>query len=205
MQRLQRSLLAAAALVWTTGIGYGFHAIWQYKETPGATGTVPRRWPAGTRIPRNPDGPTLVMIAHPRCPCTRASMSELAALAGSASGRGLKAYVAFLKPGDFPDGWERTDTWRRAEEIPGVTPLADVDGVEAARFGGLTSGQTLLYDRAGRLQFHGGITFARGHAGDNAGRTAITDLLRRGRSKADTTAVFGCAITTPPARETRKP
>ena len=201
---LQRSLLAAAALVWASGIAYGFHAIWQYKGTPGATGTVPRVWPMDSRIPRNPDGATLVMVAHPRCPCTRASMSELAGLVGAQQAR-VKAYVAFFKPSDFPDGWERTDTWRRAEEIPGVTPLADRDGAEAARFGGLTSGQTLLYDHRGRLLFHGGITGARGHVGDNAGRRAVAALLTRGRSDTKSSAVFGCAVAKPTQREVRKP
>ena len=51
--------------------------------------------------------------------------------------------------------------------------LRDDDGAEARRFGAETSGQTLLYDARGALAFSGGITGARGHAGDNAGRASL--------------------------------
>ena len=41
-----------------------------------------------------------------------------------------------------------------------------------------TSGQVVVYDAKGALLFSGGITAARGHMGDNAGRDRITALLR---------------------------
>jgi hypothetical protein len=44
------------------------------------------------------------------------------------------------------------------------------------------------------LLFAGGITAARGHAGDNAGRSAIETLLAGGRPGYDRTPVFGCPI-----------
>jgi hypothetical protein len=46
-------------------------------------------------------------------------------------------------------------------------------GREAALCKATTSGETVVYDAAGKLRFHGGITGARGHIGDNAGCSAI--------------------------------
>ena len=74
--------------------------------------------------------------------------------------------------------------------------LPDENGVDATVFDAATSGQTLLYDADGRLIFSGGMTGARGHSGDNAGRTALTALLTDGRSATSQTSVFGCLLGT---------
>ena len=113
--------------------------------------------------------------------------------------------MLFLKPEGFSNGWEQTDSWRIAAALPGVTAVRDDSGREARRFGAATSGQTLLYDAGGALLFSGGITAARGHAGDNAGRSELVSLLNRGRSDRtrtlnlgqsvhDATSVFGCPL-----------
>jgi hypothetical protein len=106
----------------------------------------------------------------------------------------LSAYVLFLKPSGFSDGWEKTDLWQSAAGIPGVKPIVDDDGVEARRFHATTSGQTVLYDAEGRLLFSGGITLARGHAGDNAGRSAIVSLVNAKIAEQAETPVFGCPL-----------
>jgi hypothetical protein len=84
--------------------------------------------------------------------------------------------------------------WGTASALPNVTVLRDDDGVEAARFGAVTSGQTLLYDANGELIFSGGITGARGHAGDNAGRRALIALLEHKEPFHRLTSVFGCSL-----------
>jgi len=133
------------------------------------------------------------MLVHPQCPCSRASIGELALLMAQSQGR-LKAYVLFLKPAGFSDDWEKTDLWQSAAGIPGVKPLVDYDGMEARRFHAKTSGQTVLYDAEGRLLFSGGITAARGHAGDNAGRSAIVSLVNAKVADKAETPVFGCPL-----------
>jgi hypothetical protein len=133
------------------------------------------------------------MLAHPHCPCTRASLGELARLMAQAQGR-VTAYVLFVKPSDFPDGWEKTDLLTSASAIPGVTVVRDDEGVEAGRFRAATSGQTMLYDAGGKLLFSGGITSARGHEGDNAGRAAIVSLLTTDEAGQGGTPVFGCPL-----------
>jgi hypothetical protein len=191
--KTKRLILIPACALWLLIIGTGIKIIWGYESTPGVAAAAPGRWPAGSRIKHAADRPTLVMLAHPQCPCTRASIGELARLMTQAQGR-VTAYVLFVKPPEFSDGWERTDLWASAAAIPGVTVVRDDEGVEAGRFGAATSGQTVLYDAAGRLIFSGGITAARGHAGDNAGRAAIVSLLVNNESEQKETPVYGCPL-----------
>jgi hypothetical protein len=133
------------------------------------------------------------MLVHPHCPCSRASIGELAAIMAHSQGR-LRAYVLFLKPAGFSDGWEKTDLWESAVSIPGVYAITDERGDEARHFHAATSGQTLLYDKDGQLLFSGGITASRGHFGDNAGRSAIVSLVNAGSAEEVDTAVFGCPL-----------
>jgi hypothetical protein len=151
-------------------------------------------WPADTALARASDGPTLVMLAHPRCVCTRASLMELAEVLARAETK-PRTYVLFLRPREFADGWEHTALWRQATALPGTTAVKDDGGLEARRFGAETSGQTMLYGRDGALLFSGGITGARGHAGDNAGRAALLSLLRPASiAQRALTRVFGCSL-----------
>nr|UXE46195.1 hypothetical protein Hi04_10k_c5981_00014 [uncultured bacterium] len=106
----------------------------------------------------------------------------------------LQAWVVFVRSGATTDEWAKTDLWSSASAIPGVRTLID-DGSEARRFGAETSGETLLYGGSGRLLFAGGITGARGHYGDNAGVSAVSDLIDRPDPRlAGTSAVYGCPL-----------
>jgi hypothetical protein len=194
----KRLILIATGALWLFMIGTGTGFLWNYEGVPGAAAAAPERWPADSRIPRAPDRATLVMLAHPHCPCTRASVGELSRLMTQAQGR-VTAYVLFVKPQGFSTEWEKTDLWASAAAIPGVHVLGDDEGVEAARFHSATSGQTLLYDAEGKLLFSGGITSARGHEGDNAGRTAIVSLLTTSEDALTKTSVFGCPLFAPSA------
>lgn len=106
----------------------------------------------------------------------------------------VKAYVLFASPDGAGADWNDTELWHSAAEIPGVSPVGDTNGVEAKRFGAETSGHTLLFAPDGRLLFNGGITQARGHAGENAGESAIVSLVKSGHAERVHAPVFGCAI-----------
>ena len=188
-----RLILVCSTVLWFCAVAYGISVMWRYENTPGVAAAPPVSWPTGTRIQRSTENPTLIMFAHPHCPCTRASIGELSAIMAHSQGR-LNAYVLFLRPAGFTDNWEKTDTWKSSASIPGVTPLIDYDGNEAHQFHAATSGQTLLYDESGRLLFSGGITGSRGHSGDNAGRSSITTLLNNGAADRTETFVFGCPL-----------
>jgi hypothetical protein len=185
--------LITTSAAWLLMIITGLGLLWKHESTPGMAASAPTEWPADSRLQHAGDRSTLVMLAHPHCPCTRASLSELARVMTQAQGR-VTAYVLFVKPASFSEGWEKTDLWRSATAIPGVSVVEDNEGIEAGRFHAATSGQTMLYDRDGRLLFSGGITGGRGHEGDNAGRTAIVSLLTVEEANESETPVFGCPL-----------
>ncbi|HEV2912273.1 MAG TPA: hypothetical protein VGX92_03055 [Pyrinomonadaceae bacterium] len=191
--RRNRLVILTSMTLWLLLVGTGMAVLLDYENTPGAAAKPPMWWPAESRIKRPQEGSTLIMLAHPHCPCTRASINELALLMAHSQGR-LSAYVLFLKPSGFSEEWEKTDLWQSAASIPGVQVVSDDDGVEARRFHATTSGHTSLYDADGRLVFSGGITGARGHSGDNAGRSAVESLLNEGAADRSETFVFGCPL-----------
>jgi len=196
---MNRASLRAAApwlllgALWLAVVGGGMHRLWRYASDPGAEAAAPAHWPPESRIARAPGRATLVMFAHPHCPCTRASVGELAWLVAH-FGPQIDPHVLVLRAPSTPPGWEEGDIGRLAADVPGVHVEVDAGGVEAARFGAKTSGHVLLYDAGGRLLFSGGITGARGHAGDNLGRARVASLLATGTADRADSPVFGCAL-----------
>ncbi len=189
----RRSKLLGVAMLWLLTVIAGLGILWNYSLSPGAMQAPPMRWPSTTQLKRATDRATLVILAHPHCPCTKTTIGELAILMARCPGN-VSVYVLFYKASGFPDEWAKSDIWQSAKEIPGVNVLIDDLGVEARNFRASTSGQTLLFDNSGRLLFSGGITGARGHAGDNAGRDAIASFVNTGTAPHTETFVFGCAL-----------
>jgi len=120
-------------ILWLLTIVGGNGFLLNYGNTPGVAAAAPSDWPAGSVIEPAKDKMTLVLIAHPRCPCTRATLGELSRLMPQAHGR-LTTYVLFVKPKGFPIDWEKTDLWKDASAIPDVYVSLDEEGVEAERF-----------------------------------------------------------------------
>jgi hypothetical protein len=178
---------------WMGALAFGARILFNYETTPGVTGVISPTWPSVSVLPRKADKPTLLMLAHPHCPCTRASVGELAEVMAHAAGK-VNAYVLFIKPPGAPADWDDTDLRRSAAAIPGVTVLTDENGMEEARFGAQTSGHTLVFDRGGTLVFSGGITASRGHAGSNAGESAVLAALNQEAIAYSRTPVFGCSL-----------
>ena len=194
VRRMGRAIAmrGALAVAWAGACGGGLAGLTRYQATPG-TPAAARDWPAGTRVARGGEF-TLVVVVHPRCPCSRATVDNLAVLMAHCPPGRVAATVVFVRPAGVPVGWERTGLWASAAAIPGVTTFADDGGVEAARFGAATSGQAMLFDAAGRLRFRGGLTPGRGHAGDCGGTDAVRAIARGDRPDADPTPVFGCPL-----------
>jgi hypothetical protein len=99
-----------------------------------------------------------------------------------------------MVPDEKAKEWADSDLWRIATGIPGVKAVRDESGRETKIFHAAVSGETFLYDPNGKLRFHGGITGARGHEGDNAGLSAIEDIVNTGSSAVGGTPVFGCSL-----------
>lgn len=180
-------------LLWSAGVIAGMLQVMNYEKTPAETVPVAVRWPLETPELHSTTGPTLVVFVHPQCPCTKATVEELAWLVTHVEGR-LTVYAFFLTPRVTPEVWRSKDLWNRAQDLPGVRSFKDEDGRIARRFGATTSGQCLLYDKQGRLVFEGGITDGRGHQGDSAGRRAILDVARQKKPEISRASVFGCSL-----------
>ncbi len=181
---------------WLITISAGLAFLAAYENTPGPRIEAPSRWPIATAVRLSTQHPTLVMFAHPRCPCTRSSINELAILMADRQNR-ADATVLFFQPAGSNADWSRTDLWRSAAAIPGVTVRQDIDGQEAKLFHAATSGDVMLFNAAGEMVFNGGITASRGHEGDSDGRAALTNMLLHDKMIAAETPVFGCSLSGP--------
>jgi hypothetical protein len=192
--RLARfGLVAGLVAAWLAASAAGLFGLMRSAGTPGDAGSPPAVWPAASSLPRPTRRPLLVMMVHPRCSCTAASLEELSRLIAGAAGK-VDAIVAFDVPSGAGDEWTTGGLWSDAAAIPGVRVVADRDGVEARRFRTATSGHVLLYDAGGRLLYSGGMTVARAHAGDNAGLEALASILRGRTPDRRESPVYGCAL-----------
>jgi hypothetical protein len=82
----------------------------------------------------------------------------------------------------------------QARSLSRTQVVFDPTGTEARRFRVRTSGHVVLYGADGRLQFSGGITDARGHAGESVGRRAVLAWLRDEADRPRTAPVYGCSL-----------
>jgi hypothetical protein len=178
---------------WMVVVGFGLRALAQFSNTPGPAGQPPAIWPDHAPIALATDRSTLLVFAHPQCACSRATIGELARIVARCSDRVAPAVFVY-QPADPPEDWPVSSIWKAASEIPGVRVAHDPDGAIARLFRAETSGETLLYNADGRLQFGGGITASRGQAGDNYGRDAIVSLLLNREPGRRQTPAFGCAL-----------
>ena len=186
-------LCATTIVLWLGAIGAGLGALAWYENSPAATEQPLTEWPGGSAIhrsqPRIDVGavcpPTLPLHAgepwrieenRRPLPADRHSLDRV--FQTRRSGRRLGA--------NRPVACGQRDSRRPCHGRSGRR--------RGARFHVTTSGQTLLYSAAGELLFSGGITFARGHAGDNAGRTAIESYSAGDSPGYRQTPVFGCPI-----------
>ena len=162
--------------MWGAGVIAGLYAVTTYSNKAADVLPQPGRWPEGAKITLARDRPTLLVTLHPQCVCSRATLEELARLIAQTPAP-VRVQVLLYRPRTAPDSWAESDLTARVRAMPGVAVLTDPDGRESERFGMSVSGQTAVYSPDGRLLFSGGITRARGHAGDNAGRAAILSIL----------------------------
>ena len=190
--RVRSVLLGLVCIAWVGGVVAGFGVAERHAGTPGAPGAAPRSWPAAGNVSRDPSRPTLLLFLHPLCPCSSATIEELARVLAHCGDR-LATRVLFVTDPRLGTDWQQGGSWSAVAALPGVTELQDAGGEQARLFGAQTSGQALLFAPDGTLLFAGGLTAGRGHAGDNPGASAVQDLVLHGRGTA-CTPVFGCAL-----------
>jgi len=190
-KKSRKFAFVCAFAAWTTVAGVAIAALTDYASRPGVAARAPTSWPKTTRLVRTPGRGTLVMVAHTKCSCTRASLHELARVMDTAGDR-LDAIVVFVGPHEGSGLGGILDLRASARAIPNVRVVEDES--EARIFGAATSGQTLLYDDDGVLVFRGGLTVARGHEGDSAGADAVKHFVSAKRMTTHASEVFGCSL-----------
>ncbi len=188
----RKAALTLCAVAWAACASGGLIALAVYGNTPGAAGAPPAQWPANTALHGALDRPNLLVFLHPYCPCSQATLYELARLVRSARSL-VQVHVVMLDVPNAANDPRRSPLWRSAAQIPTVRVVHDPQGRESRRFAIRTSGAALLYDRSGVRRFHGGLTASRGHAGDNAGVDSILAILR-GEAGLPSAPVFGCPL-----------
>src|SRR5256885_12742598 len=159
-RRPASALLVVAVGIWVGTVFVTYRAVRRFETTPGRAAAARGAWPASSSIQRPAGRWSLIMLLHPHCSCSRASVQELQAILDKAPAS-MCTYVLVYRPTDVAAGWERTDVVEAASRLPRTEVIIDPDGREAKRFGGFTSGQTYLFDGDGNLRFSGGITSLR--------------------------------------------
>lgn len=172
----------------------GAAALWRRGAAPGAPAGPPAAWPAEAPALWRPGQPLLLLLLRPQDPGGPAGVAELRRLLPRAPAAPavhvlvpLASGRASGPPRGLPEGWAESAAFRAAARLPGVTIHLDADGAAARRLGLSASDPTLLYDREGRLRFHGAVAPPRGHEGASAGARALLAALRE--SGAPTPAV----------------
>lgn len=186
------AIIGIAITAWVLALGVGAHQLMVFSSTPAVVSAGLERWPASLAASARRK-PLLVMFLHPHCACSRASISELAGVMAAARGA-LDARVYVLRVSGAEEGWAQTDLVESVRRIPGVEAIADFDGLAARDLRATVSGETSLYAPDGRRVFHGGLTAARGHEGDNAGTRSVLAWLANPARSPRTTPVFGCYL-----------
>jgi hypothetical protein len=186
----------ALAIAWLAMLTVGLELLGRYESTPGIAAEPSETWPAASELPKPAGRATIVLFTHPHCPCTGASLDNLVWVLDRSPAE-TRAMVVLVRPPGTEVGWEQTALADEVRRLARVELRSDPDGREARRFGAETSGQTFLYDAAGQLVFHGGLTAGRGMTGPSAGRAALLARLTGDTSSTLTAAVFGCPLFTP--------
>ena len=181
-----------AGTLWTAAVAGGFALAQRYDATAGRTASACTRWPADAPLALDPARPTLLLFAHPHCPCTAATIETLNRLLAHVAGRASVTVLFYDDPALGAD-WAHSSLWDDTAAIEDVAVRADPLGATARRFGAWTSGQAFLFAPDGMLLYEGGLTTARGEPGECA---ALRAWLLDGDGPAHA-PVFGCSLVSP--------
>src|SRR5689334_12153127 len=74
MKHRSRYLVWAFTVLSASAVAVGVGCLWRFENTPGPSPSPTREWPDASRVHLASDRFTLVLFAHPHCPCTRATI-----------------------------------------------------------------------------------------------------------------------------------
>ncbi|MFN0206590.1 MAG: hypothetical protein ACKVS6_09805 [Planctomycetota bacterium] len=192
---LTKSSIYSAAAAWFLLVIAGFAVLVKFSTTPGPNITVPVTMPECVPVALDHKHFNLLVFMHPHCPCSAATIGELARVAARCGDRLVISVFFYTDRAQvFGDEWARSELWDAAAAIKNIYIQSDDRGAVAEMFSVQTSGHAILYNSRGELVFHGGITSARGHSGDNRGVDAIYQSVFNNNEMLQITPAFGCPI-----------
>ncbi|HCT45258.1 MAG: hypothetical protein CMJ35_04045 [Phycisphaerae bacterium] len=193
LEMIRQRWVLLSVTAWAVACVSVFVLLWSYANVPGAQGMLPVGWTAATELERPDDRAMLLVFAHPKCPCTRATMTAIERLQREVPSS-FATRVVFYEPADADASWRQTDLWARANKLVDAKAIADPGGTMTLDAGAVVSGCVALFDRDGQLRFWGGITPSRGHEGESVGLGAIRSVLRGQGAEMTSAPVYGCEI-----------
>jgi hypothetical protein len=193
-------VLSVGFFLWLGLIALSYSRLLRYSFA-GTTSKPPPTVPALVSTAINGDRFQMFLALHPRCPCSRATLAELEKILSRVPTAG-EVTVLMYKPAGETDRWVEGPLLDQCRVLKCRVKL-DPDGQLATALGSLTSGGMVIYDSSGKLRYHGGITSARGHEGDNAGKQAVLDVLQNRSPSVSALPVFGCPLQQETSKEPR--
>ena len=204
MRRRAARTIPSSTMTWVVGVlwlaicGTLSYQLMARDFIPGRLGRPRAAWPEATALTRPIGTTSLLAFVHPQCPCTRATVTQLIRTMTRHPGMAATAVVFVpANPRQRPTWEDGAYVKSLRAALPLIHIVYDAGGVEAQRFGALTSGTILVYDPIGREIFRGGITDRRGGEGDNRGLRQLVELLRGRQRSVAASAVFGCPLVVP--------
>ncbi|TWU58734.1 hypothetical protein Poly51_15140 [Rubripirellula tenax] len=136
----------------------------------------------------------IVVAMHPKCPCTRTTLSQLERLLAEAPAS-TKCTFLVSKPRNRLASWIQSDTTDMAKSFANSEIFVDIDSERARKLGMAHSGTVLIVRPDGTLSFMGGITAGRSCSTENPGSLSVASLLRGESAPLLATPTFGCPLT----------
>lgn len=185
--------LYAFAALWIVTLVGAFYGLQAYASIQGGAGAISREGFRFIQLHHRPGTPLLIMAVHPKCPCTRASLAELADLLARARGN-CDAVLVELTPTHPSRSLWRTPANLRLLGGRDVPIVSDPEGKIAASLGAVTSGHAIFVNAQGDVNFSGGLTLSRGHRGPTESQDAILSWIRGDNHAPVKNPVFGCSL-----------
>lgn len=188
-----RRVVVALTTAWVLVVSTMLLGAAAVSSLPGRDADAPASWPTDTGLGAVA-GPTLLLFAHPECPCVHATLDELLLVLEQASTRPRVVVVLAVQGAPDTRAVDGPITRLVEADLAPVQRYLDRDEQETRRFGVHTSGEVLFYAADGGLRFAGGITASRGHEGANDGAARLRSVLDGRTPERPIFDVFGCSL-----------
>ena len=129
-------------IAWSVLVLLGYGCMVFYSTAPAKSAISLGAFPLESGLAKG-RGLTLITFLHPRCPCSKASVSELQELlAQSRFPSNLTVYAVVSQPPGCAAEFTKGDILDSLSSIKNVHLVVDKNDLESQRFGAKTSGQT---------------------------------------------------------------